>query len=169
MFDGNGTSISVKYLDTCAIVKLFVKEEGCDRFREYFYHSTNFCMTLMTFYESLNVIKRKLFSTKTLVEYSKVLEELTILGWGGRIELEDIKIYDIDVFKKIIIYSSKFGIDIGDSVQLYAILNGKYSYLVNDSSSVLITADENLSKGAKENKIRVWNILKEDKPEWLDN
>ena len=63
----------------------------------------------------------------------------------------------------------KYDIDIADAIQIYAILRGKYSVLIGDSMTVLITADEKLEKAAIENNIRVWNCIKGNKPEWLDN
>jgi predicted nucleic acid-binding protein len=162
-------TVKVKYLDTSAIVKLFVEEEGCNQFREYFNSNTSFCTTLMTYYEAFNVIKARLFKNQTKDIYRKAANDLAIYGWGKQIEIEAIELNDIGIFNKVKEISEIYGLDIADGIQIYAILSGKYSSMVRESSSVLITADDNLLKAANQKGIRVWNCAKEKLPEYLIN
>ena len=78
----------VKYLDTSAIVKIYLDEEDSSRFRDYFFNHSNFCTALLTFYESMNVLKSKLFK-KYKDKYYKAIEDLAIHGWGEKIEIEN--------------------------------------------------------------------------------
>jgi len=160
--------IKVKYLDTSSIVKLYLEEEGSSYFRDYFNSHTNFCTALMTFYEAMNVLKSKLFK-KSEKKYYEAVTDLAIHGWGGKIEIELIDLNSIEIFKEVSNLSVENNLDIADAIQIYAILKGKYSHFMQDSASVLITADEPQELAAIKNRIRVWNCRKESKPEWLDN
>jgi hypothetical protein len=129
-----------------SIVKLYLEEEGSSRFRDYFNNHTNFCTALMTFYEAVT--------------------DLTIHGWGGRIELEPVDLNSMEIFKEVSNLSVENNLDIADAIQIYAILKGKYSHFVQDSASVLITGDEPQELVAIKYGIRVWNCRKASKPEW---
>jgi len=167
-------AVKVKCLDTSAIVKLFLDEDGSDNVRAYYNSHTNFCCAEMTFYEAMNVLKSRLFKGEKKDQYFENIKELRIMGWGwftgkGKLEIETIQLNNVDVFKEVFDCAMKYDIDIADAIQIYAILRGKYSVLAGDSMTVLITADEKLEKAAMENNIRVWNCRKGNKPDWLDN
>lgn len=161
--------IKIKYLDTSSILKLYLEEDGSYRFRTYFDTHTNFCTVLMTFYETMNVLKSRLFRGDKKKKYYEAVEDLAIHGWGGKIELELIDMGRIEVFKEVSKLASVNNLDIADAVQIYAILNGKYSPWCQDSASILITADKRQECTAIKYGIRVWNCGKTEKPEWLDN
>ena len=163
------TIVKVKYLDASAIAKLFLDEDGSSRFRKYFFGSTNYCTTFMTFYEAMNVLKIRLFKMSNKDKYYKAIEELAIHGWGGKIEVESIELNEINVYKEVSKLSVAHDLDVADAIQIYAILKGKYRYFGRESASILITADKNLETAAKANGIRVWNCIKDERPEWLDN
>ena len=161
--------IKVKYLDTSVIVKLYLDEDGSSRFRNFFNNHTNFSTTIMTFYESMSVLKSRLFKNKSNNQYYNAVTDLAIHGWGGKIDIESIDLNSIDTFKEVSNLSVENNLDIADAIQIYAILKRKYSHWSQESASVLITADEPQELAAKKYKIRVWNCIKEQKPEWLDN
>ncbi len=167
-------SVKVKYLDTSAIVKLFLDETGSDYLRAYYNSHVNFCCAEMTFYEAMNVLKSRLFKGNKKEQYFDNIRELRIMGWGwfsgkGKLEIETVQLNNVDVFTTVYDYAMKYDIDIADAIQIYAVLKGKYSVLTGDSLTVLITADDKLEKAATDNKIRVWNCRKQNKPDWLDN
>lgn len=164
----NSRSVKVKYLDTSAIVKLYLDEDGSSNFREYFHSHTNFCTAIMTFYESMNVLKSRLFNGQNAKKYHDAVEDLAIHGWGGKIEIEPVALDKIEIFKDVSKISIENNLDIADAVQIYAILKGKYSFLARDSSSILITADEGQELKATRLGIRVWNCRKESAPEWMN-
>jgi hypothetical protein len=123
----------------------------------------------MTFYESMSVLKSRLFKNESKNQYYKAMKDLAIHGWGGKIEIEPIDLNSIDTFNEVSKLSVENNLDIADAIQIYAILNGKYSRWIQESASVLITADRAQDLAAKKYGIRVWNCRKEPKPEWLDN
>jgi predicted nucleic acid-binding protein len=166
---GKRTAIKVKYLDASAMVKLFLNEDGSKVFSEYFFHHTNYCTTRMTFYEAMNVLKSRLFKNCNKNKYYQAVEELAIHGWGGKIEIESIELDNLEVFKEVSKLSMAYDLDVADAIQIYSILGGKYCRLINESSSVLITADDKLEVAAKTNGIRVWNCRNNARPDWLDN
>ncbi|MDP3260247.1 MAG: PIN domain-containing protein [Thermodesulfovibrionales bacterium] len=160
--------VKVKYFDTSAIVKLFIDEEGSEYFKNYYINNCNYCCTEMTFYEAFNVLKARLFKGNTKEKYFKSVEDLAIMGWGGKLEIETIQMHDYSVFKEVNDIAIKYNIDVADAIQIYAIIKGKYSFFAADSKTVLITADERLERAGEDNKIRVWNC-KKNRPDWLDN
>jgi predicted nucleic acid-binding protein len=167
-------AVKVKYLDTSAIVKLFLDEDGSDNIRTYYNSHINFCCAEMTFYEAMNVLKSRLFKGDKKDQYFENIRKLRIMGWGwftgkGKLEIETVQLNNVDVFKEVYDYAMTYDIDIADAIQIYALLRGKYSVLTGDSMTVLITADEKLEKAAMDNNIRVWNCRKGNKPDWLDN
>lgn len=162
------TAVKVKYLDASVIVKLFLDENGSKRFRDYFFNSTNYCTTFMTFYEAMNVLKRNLFKTNTGKYYTAV-EELAILGWSGKIEVESVELNNINVFKEVRDLSISYNLDVADAIQIYAILNSKYSFFIRESASVLLTADKELELAATAKGIRVWNCINNERPDWLED
>ena len=125
--------IKIKYLDTSSIVKLYLDEEGSSYFREYFYNHTKFCTVLMTFCEAMNVLKSKLFKSNQL-KYYEAVNNLAIHGWKHfpKIEIENIDLNSLEIFKEVSKISSDYNIDIADAVQIYAILKGKYSRWILD-------------------------------------
>lgn len=160
-------SVKIKYLDTSSIVKLYLEENSSEKFREYFGANCNYCTTLMTFHESLNVLKARLFNGSSKENYYKSIENLVIKGWGGKIEIENIDITDRKVYIEVVKIAVKYNIDIADAIQLYAIIYGKYKRFCGSSSSILITADSKQQTAAENLKIRVWNIENQLKPNWL--
>ncbi len=166
---GKRLAIKVKYLDAAAMLKLYLDEDGSKEFREYFFSHTNYCTTRMTFYETMNVLKSRLFKNPNKDKYHQAVKNLVIHGWGGKIEIEAIELDNLDVFNEISNLSITYDLDVADAIQIYSILKGKYCRLVKESSSVLITADDKLERAAKTNGIRVWNCRNNTKPDWLDN
>jgi len=165
----HSNGIKIKYLDTSSIAKLYLEEDGSSRFRVYFGSSTNFCTALMTFYETMNVLKSRLFNGSNRDKYYDAVEDLAIQGWGGKIELELIDLSKREVFKEVSKLASENGLDVADAIQIYAIMKGKYGHWCQDSASVLITADGRQERTAGKYGIRVWNCRKTERPEWLDN
>ncbi|MBW1743371.1 MAG: type II toxin-antitoxin system VapC family toxin [Deltaproteobacteria bacterium] len=161
--------IKIKYLDTSVIIKLYLDEDGSSHFKDYFNTHTNFSTTLMTFYESMSVLKSRLFKNESKDQYYEAVTDLAIHGWGGKIEIEPIDLNSMQTFKEVNKLSVENNLDIADAIQIYAILNGKYSHFILESASVLITSDDNQEQAAKKYGIRVWNCRKEPKPKWLDN
>ena len=123
----------------------------------------------MTFYESMSVLKKRLFKNESKDLYYKAVINLATYGWGGKIQIEVVDLNSMEIFKEVSNLSIENNLDVADAIQIYAILKGKYSQWIQESASVLITADERQEQAAKTYGIRVWNCLKEVKPKWLNN
>lgn len=160
-------SVKVKYLDTSSIVKLYIEEEKSIEFRKFFSTSSNLCTTNFTFYESLNVIKARLFKNESKHEYYKNIEKLVIHGWGGKIEIEEIDITNREVFLKTKDIATTYNLDLADAIQLYAILHGKYKMFCCGSDSVLVTGDKRQKDAAVSLGIKAWNITEDECPDWI--
>jgi len=169
----NRIAVKVKFLDTSALIKLFLDEQGSDRLKDYYNNHVSFCCTEMTFYEAMNVLKSRLFKSNKKNQYFESIKKLKIMGWGvtkrGKLEIEKIHITEHSIFKEVYYIAMKYDIDLADAIQLYAISNGRYWRLTGESKTVLITADEGLERAAQDNNIRVWNCRKDNKPDWLDD
>lgn len=165
-------AVKVCYLDASALIKLFVDENGSNVLRDYFNKHANFCTTSVCFIEALGVLKGKYFNKtkdEKYTEYFNKCRDLVIRGWGGRIEIEEVRItkhdsFDervkqLDFFKEAERLVEKYKIDFVDALQLVTILRGKYSFFSKGSKSILITADKDLAKAAIKENVRVWNIL----------
>ena len=164
-------AVKVCYLDASALVKLFVDEDGCQTLRNYFNTNANFCTTSLCFVEALGVLKRRYFyeSKDNGTEYLKKCRDLVNKGWGGRIEIEEVRITkrdsiderikQVDFFNEAERLVGKYKIDFVDALQVLTILRGKYYFFTQGSKSILITADEGLARAARGENARVWNIL----------
>ena len=126
-------AIKVKYLDTSAIVKLYLDEDGSTHFRKYFHSHTNFCTTIMTFYEAMNILKSRLHKKENQEKYYEAVTDLAIHGWGGKIEIESIDLNRMDTFKQVSSLAMDNNLDIADAIQIHAILKGKYSHFTFSS------------------------------------
>ena len=161
-------SVKKYYLDASVLIKLVVDEPDCDLIRKFFYKNTNFCTTPMCLAEAIGVLKRKWDSGEiTSDKYFGATRKLIINTWGNEIELDKMELLDPTVHSQVEQMAKKHSLDLSDAFQLWTILKGFYSVLVQDSSSVLITADRKLEMAAQSEKIRVWNCRSSEVPDWL--
>jgi predicted nucleic acid-binding protein len=58
----------------------------------------------------------------------------------------------------------RYGLDLSDAFQILSVKEGFFSMLAADSRTVLVTADEDLAKAAKQEGILTWYILGEPPP-----
>jgi predicted nucleic acid-binding protein len=157
--------VRTHYIDTSALVKLFVQEDGSKKLRDYFSKHTVFHTTSLCFAEALGVLKakkvRKLISNDA---YLNASEELCISAFGGSIEIDEISIATPQAFRESQRIAGKYSLDLIDSFQIYSLKEGMLSVLAADSRPILITADKDLANAAKSEGLRSWGILNEDAP-----
>ncbi|MFI0377351.1 MAG: type II toxin-antitoxin system VapC family toxin [Candidatus Thiodiazotropha sp.] len=158
-------AIRTHYLDTSALVKIFIDEEGSDVLKKYFNDHSVFHTTSLCFAETLGVLKAK-YSRKNITEevYLSASEELCIYAFNDTIQIDDISITEPNAYRKSKQLSKKYGIDLVDCFQIYTLLNGALSVLTGDSEPIIITADKDLAKAAKKEGLRAWDILNEASP-----
>jgi len=160
--------IKQRYLDASALVKIFYKEDGSARMRKFFGAEVHFCATSICVIEAISVIKSKWkYDHISETEYLKATEDLLFETVEGRIEIDEIPLFSISGIEAVKKLAIKHSLDWSDALQLETIKRGKYSYFCDGSSSILITADNELAKAATSESIRTWNCLKEKTPEWI--
>lgn len=165
-------SVKFKYLDASALIKLVVEEEDGHLIREFFHTNTSFCTTSLCLAEALGRLKglwkkgRKDGLKLSTDQYFKAARELIMDAWGTRIELDELRLLDPIIHAEVETLAMKYDIDLSDALQLITIKKGRYSGLVSDSASILITADGPLASAAKSEGLRVWNCIKEQVPPW---
>lgn len=155
-----------KYLDASAATKLVVYEDRSDELRQFFQPQSGFVMTPFCFYETLTTLKQKWLGRKNATgETVKITDQqyhdacyfLLNYASSGKIEVdEDLKLSSSSVQPELELLARKHNLDISDALQLFTFIKGKERYFVDESQSLLITADEQLSQAAKREGIRYW-------------
>jgi predicted nucleic acid-binding protein len=153
--------------DASALVKVFSDEESSEFIREFFYnyaptrYTTPFC-----FYEALSVLKVKWLYRKEIDESTYRESAFSLTAWYALslTSTKDINFYDPAVFHRVRSLAEKYAIDLSDAFQIESVKNGYFSGLVDESSTLLVTADKRLSEVAKEEGIKVWYFLTDSIP-----
>lgn len=160
------TAVRIHYMDTSAIVKLLVEEDGSKRIRDYFSNETNFHTTSLCFVEALGVLKRKREKRNNPLsndEYLRACEELCIFAYG-KIPVDEISIVDPQAFRETQEIAKKHALDLIDCFQIYTLRKGMRSHFVGGSQPILITADKRLAEAAESQGLKSWDILNEERP-----
>lgn len=158
--------IRIHYLDTSALVKLFIDEIGSPMIRNYVGNNSIFLTTSLCFAEALGVLKVKRFYRNELTDeqYLSACDELLAYVAYETIKIEDVEISDKSIFTKVEEIVRKYNIDLSDAFQIVSIKQNYYSRFTNDSNPILITGDVDLAKAARQEKIRVWDCINESEP-----
>ena len=152
--------------DASALVKVFSDEPGSDLVRQYFYTRPSKYTTPFCFYEAMNILKSKWKYKRqlSLDEYYKATFELTAWHGAWSKDLNDIDFSDPVVFTRTRQLAEKFGLDLSDAFQILSVKQGAHSIFVNESATVLVTADDGLATAARSEGIRVWSVMREPAP-----
>lgn len=135
--------------------------------RNYFFnrsptrYTTPFC-----YYETLNVLKVKWLYKKEITQeqYTKSAFALTAWFSSSTKYIRDLDFTNPLVFSEVRAIAERNSLDLSDAFQVLSVKNGYFSPLVNDSQTVLVTADENLAKAAKKEGVKAWYMLGESEP-----
>ncbi len=159
-------TIRTHLLDTSALVKLFVDEDGSERIRKYFGAKSVFWTTSLCFAEALGVLKVMHFYRHQITEeqYLSASEELVAHLRNGSISIEEVDITQISTFNEVEKISKLYSIDLADAFQVITMKKGFPSSLECDSKTIFITGDSDLAKAAKNEGLRVWDCMKEETP-----
>ena len=163
-------SIKSHYLDASALVKLVADdpddEPGRTAVRKYY--ETHTCMktTSHCLSEALSVFKSKFLRRRiSRDDYIRYVDMFITKTVGWKLEIEEIPILSPKLLEESAILIRKYDLDFVDCVQIVTILHGKDKIFVNDSKSVLITADRDLAKAARAEGARVWECTSELPPQ----
>ncbi len=160
------------YLDASAAVKLFVVEEGKVRLEEFIERewAAHLHITEFAFYETLSILKKKLErGDLDRDRYFKAVAEMIAFVEEGDIKIDsDFRPDSFHRFADIYELATKHSLDWSDALQVYTVLKGKWAGSRHESTAMFVTADNNLARAAKQEGLRVWNLLKEDRPPGIE-
>lgn len=151
------------FFDASALVKVFTEETDGEAVRVYFHqgsptkYTTPFC-----FYESMNVLKSKWRYQGKLThdQYNQAAWDL--MAWYRPLtKYEDLDLSHPLVFSEVKAIATKYNLDWSDAFQIVSVRDGFFARLVNDSQTLLITADSQLADAARSENLRVWNCIRE--------
>jgi len=152
--------------DASALVKVFSQEPGTEIVRPYFDSESTKYTTPFCFYEALNVLKGKWLYKNQLTkdEYLSAAYRLSIWFGASSRKVKDIEFTEPMTFAKAKNLVESTSLDLSDCFQILSIKDGYFSPLCNDSATILVTADKNLSIAARDESLRVWYLMEEPAP-----
>jgi predicted nucleic acid-binding protein len=164
-------SCKVHYLDASALVKLVDdspgESKGRDALRKYYNDHTSVYSTSYCLAEAFGAFKRKFLNNETTQDqYVKHVQDLIHRTVGRKLQIDEVNILLPIVSSEAQRLISKWGdkTDFLDCFQIVTVLHGRYSVLVEESQSLLVTADKNLAKIARAEGARVWECGSEPPP-----
>lgn len=157
--------IRTHYLDTSAIIKLLIDEDGSSTVRTYLApHATRFT-TSLCFAETLGVLKAKYVHHHiSHEEYLAACEELMGEVRCQTLVIEDVPVTERDVFDEVEGLAKRHSLDLSDACQLLTLRKGLLSELEGESRPILVTADKRLADAAKNEGLRSWDCMHEPAP-----
>jgi len=153
--------------DASALVKVFADEPGSEVVREYFNHrsptkyTTPFC-----FYETLNVLKVKWMYRDQMTKAQYTDAAFRLVAWfeASARYARDINLTEPTIFFRAREIVERYSIDLSDAFQILSVKEGYFSHLINESRTVLVTADDALAKAAALEGVRSWYCLGDSQP-----
>jgi predicted nucleic acid-binding protein len=165
---GRTAYFRASYLDASAIIKVLVEEPDSLPIAQYFRGPHPFYMTSLCFAEALGVLKAKyFFRPKPITEKGYLNRSYLLTVWvrDRRIGLDEVPLTEPEVFEEVEAIIKRYQIDISDALQIVTIKKGKFSSFASESKSLLITADSDLAKAARNEGLLVWDCINEPSPE----
>jgi predicted nucleic acid-binding protein len=154
------------FFDASALAKVYCDEPGSDIGRPYFNSRATKYTTPFCFYEAMNVPKGK-WKHKgqlTIDQYLDAAFRLTAWYGASSSQVKDLDFTDPATFADAKKLAQRSLLDLSDAFQILSVKNGYFSVLVNDSATVLVTADKELAYAARVEGLRVWNLMLEPAP-----
>lgn len=160
-------TIRTHFIDTSALVKFFVYEEGSVNVRTYLGEQGVVAVTAITLAETLGVLKMKwLRAELNQEEYLAASEELIVSVHNETIQIDDsVSISTAETFASAESLCKKYQLDLADALQLVVMKCGFFADLTGDSQAIMVTADSGLATAARNEGLRVWNCLESTLPE----
>lgn len=154
------------FFDASALAKIYTDEPGSAQVREYFNSRATKYTTPFCFYEALNALKGKwkYKGQLTLEKYLDAAFRLTVWYGASSSQVKDLDFTDPITFSEAKAIAHRSELDLSDAFQILSVKKGYFSVLINDSATVLVTADNDLANAAKVEGLRVWNLMSEPAP-----
>jgi len=161
----NSKAVRANLLDASVLVKNFVKEKGSNILEKYLRNETILYTTPFCFYEALNVLKMK-WLRKEICKQDYLSNSFSIIGWFLQTShgIKDIDLFSPTVLGEVKKIVDRYQLDLSDALQIISVKYGRFSKLVVDSRTVLITADKRLAEVAKDECILSWYVMEGSPP-----
>jgi predicted nucleic acid-binding protein len=162
----NGHAARADFFDASALVKIYSEEHGSNVVREYFFSRSTRYTTPFCFYEAMNILKGKwkYKGQLTIDQYLNAAFRLTAWFGASSSQVKDLNFAEPTTFAEARKIAENGQLDLSDAFQILSVKKGYFSVLVNDSSTVLVTADKALAEAAIAEGLRAWNIMLEPPP-----
>jgi len=163
----NSRAARADFFDASALAKIFADEPHSEIVRQYFGTRATKYTTPFCFYEALNVLKGK-WKHKGQLSKSQYLDAaFRLTAWYGAssARVKDLNFTDPATFAKAKVIAERTGLDLSDAFQILSVRSGYFSALVNESSTVLVTADKELALAAKSEGLTTWSVAEEPPPQ----
>jgi predicted nucleic acid-binding protein len=154
------------FFDASALVKVYTQEPCSDVAREYFNSRSTKYTTPFCFYEAMNVLKGK-WKHKGQLSLDGYLDAaFRLTAWYGASSsrVEDLNFTELTTFAEAKAIAQRSLLDLSDAFQILSVKKGYFSILANESATVLVTADGDLASAARDEGLRVWNLMTERAP-----
>lgn len=160
------TACRANCLDASALIKLYVTEDGSDQLKKYLDHEPTRYTTPFCYFETLNILKVKWLYRKEITqpEYHEASFSLTAWFSSMNSDIKDLDFTSPYVFIEVQRIAKLYKLDLSDAFQIMSVKQGYFSPLVQDSKTILVTADKDLANAARQEGLRVWNLLSETEP-----
>jgi len=155
------------FFDASALARVFTDEPGSEVVRTYWHARATKYTTPFCFYEAMNVLKSK-WKHKGQLSIDQYLEAaFKLTAWYGAssAQVRDLDFADPLTFAETKAIAERGALDLSDAFQIMSVKRGYFAVLVNDSATVLVTADNGLAVAARLEGIRAWNLLLEPPPQ----
>lgn len=162
----NRIAVRADFFDASALVKVYSKEPRSDIVSAYFNSRATKYTSPFCFYEALNILKSNwLFrSQMSRDEYLNAAFGLTMWYAAATKRINDLDFTNPMTFQAAQLLVKRTGIDLSDAFQILSVKEGYFSHLINDSKTVLVTADKSLAVAARTEGLCVWSVMEELPP-----
>lgn len=154
------------FFDASALAKVYCDEPCSDVARRYFRTCATKYTTPFCFYEAMNVLKGK-WKHKgqlTIDQYLEAAFQLATWYGASSSKVDDLNFTEYTTFSEAREIAERNRLDLSDAFQILSVKKGYFSALVNESSTVLVTADDGLAIAARTEGLRSWNLMLEPAP-----
>jgi predicted nucleic acid-binding protein len=163
----NRRAARADFFDASALAKIYTDEPGSDVVRQYFRDRSTKYTTPFCFYETMNVLKGKWKYKGQLTpeQYHDVAFQLTAWYGASSSRVKDLDFTDPLTFAEAKAIAQRSQLDLSDAFQILSVKRGYFSVLVNESATILVTADKELADAARLEGLRAWNLMLEPPPQ----
>ena len=159
-------AVRASCFDASALLKRYVDEDGSAVVRSYWAREPTKFTTSLCFHEALTLLKVSHFYRKQLDRPQYRRATLDLCAWFAAVskDIPELSFLSPAGFFAAQRISERHDLDLSDAFQIVSLKEGFFSVLSGESQTVLVTGDQALAEAAREEGLRVWNVLTEPPP-----